>query len=177
MMSKENGKWKIAKYVAVIFLTIIIHREKCISATAVDNAPKYGRVTNLPIPRFTSIKSSKVLMRVGAGYDYPVFKSYSCINMPVQVLDEFKQWRKVLDYEKNIGWIHESLLSSNKTAKVTSSKASLRYFPSYQFPKIGMLKNGSIVKILKRKNAWCKIAINEIKGWVEEDHLWGINKK
>ncbi|WP_158521627.1 SH3 domain-containing protein [Candidatus Fokinia solitaria] len=174
-MNKKNNK--IIRYLVIIFLSIIACNRKYVLAVIADEVTKYGRVTNLPIPRFTSVKSSKVLMRVGAGYDYPVFKSYACINMPVQVLDEFKQWRKVSDYEKNIGWIHESLLSSNKTARVIDVGVSLRYFPSYQFPKIGTLKNGTIVKVLKRKNAWCKISINEIKGWVEEKHLWGFDRK
>ena len=39
--------------------------------------------------------------------------------MPVEVIDEFEVWRKVKDYQGDIGWIHLSQLSRKRTLLTT----------------------------------------------------------
>jgi SH3-like domain-containing protein len=72
---------------------------------------KTGSVTGLDIPRFVSLKSNEVNLRVGPSTNYPIELTYITKNLPVEVIDEFDAWRKIKDHQKTIGWLHKSFNS------------------------------------------------------------------
>ena len=55
---------------------------------------KTGSVTGLEIPRFVSLKSNDVNLRVGPSTNYPIALKYISENLPVEIIDEFDVWRK-----------------------------------------------------------------------------------
>ena len=73
-----------------------------------------GSVTGLDIPRFVSLKSNDANLRVGPSVNYPIKIKYVQKNLPVKIIDEFDVWRKIIDYENNIGWLHKSLLKGDR---------------------------------------------------------------
>ena len=73
-----------------------------------------GPVTNLDMPRFVSLKSNDVNLRVGPSVNYPIELKYTQNNLPVEIIDEFDVWRKVKDYTNNTGWLHKSLLKGDR---------------------------------------------------------------
>ena len=56
-------------------------------------------VTNLEMPRFVSLKSNDVNLRVGPSVNYPIELKYTQNNLPVEIIDEFDVWRKIKDSE------------------------------------------------------------------------------
>src|SRR3990167_9515481 len=72
------------------------------------------QASGLPLPRFVSLRAEEVNMRAGPGVRYPVDWVYKRKNMPVEVIAEFGTWRKVRDIQGTQGWIHQSMLSSNR---------------------------------------------------------------
>ena len=74
--------------------------------------------SGLPLPRFVSLKAQRVNMRVGPGRDYKVEWMYTKAGLPLEILQEYDNWRKVRDPEGNEGWILHSLLSGERTAIV-----------------------------------------------------------
>ena len=56
---------------------------------------KTGSVTGLEIPRFVSLKSNEVNLRVGPSKNYPIELIYITKNLPVEIIDEFDTWRKI----------------------------------------------------------------------------------
>ena len=86
----------------------------------VSNA-NIGEETGLEIPRYISLKSDDANIRVGPSKNYPIKIKYIKKNYPLKVLEEYEDWRKVEDFQKNIGWIHKSLISGNRTGIVLSN--------------------------------------------------------
>ena len=59
---------------------------------------------------FLSLKYNKVNVRYGPGLDYPIKFIFKKKNYPVQIIDEKENFRKILDYKNNGGWVHRSQL-------------------------------------------------------------------
>ena len=75
---------------------------------------KTGSVTGLEIPRFVSLKSNEVNLRVGPSKNYPIELIYITKNLPVEIIDEFDTWRKIKDHNRTIGWLHKSLIQGER---------------------------------------------------------------
>ena len=72
--------------------------------------------SGLPLPRFVSIKAKRVNMRVGPGQEYAVDWMYLTPGLPVEIVQEFENWRRVRDSDGAEGWIYQSLLTGKRTA-------------------------------------------------------------
>ena len=68
-----------------------------------------GKETGLEIPRYVSLKSDDANIRVGPNMNYPITIKYIKKNYPLKVLEEYEEWRKVEDFDKNIGWIVQKM--------------------------------------------------------------------
>ena len=64
-----------------------------------------GQVTGYKIPRFVTLKSDEVNVRIGSSTNYPIILKYITKNMPIEITDEYERWRKIRDREGNEGWI------------------------------------------------------------------------
>ena len=77
---------------------------------------------------YMSLKNKKVNVRYGPGLDYPIKFVFNKKNYPVEIIDQKENFRKILDFKKNSGWIHRSQLK-----KSSSFNSDLRkYMLSYQ---------------------------------------------
>ncbi|MDR1561388.1 MAG: hypothetical protein LBS23_03475, partial [Holosporaceae bacterium] len=76
-------------------------------------------------PQFISIKSSQVNLRVGPGKEYPVNWVLMKPNLPMILVSEFNQWRKIRFLDKTEGWVHQNMISRKNTAIVTQKYALL----------------------------------------------------
>ena len=63
------------------------------------NAKSIGQYTGLEIPRFVSTKTTDSNLRVGADITYPIIVRYVQKNIPLKIIDEHKNWRKIEDFE------------------------------------------------------------------------------
>ena len=71
--------------------------------------------SGLPLPRFVSLKSGRVNSRVGPGANYSVDWMYLKPGLPMEIIQEFDNWRRVRDADGSEGWINQSLLSGRRT--------------------------------------------------------------
>ena len=62
-----------------------------------------GQVTGYKIPRFVSLKSDEVNLRIGSSTNYPIIVKYVTKNIPVEITDEYERWRKIRDMQGNEG--------------------------------------------------------------------------
>ena len=135
---------------------------------------KFGDFSGKPLPRFISIKSSESNLRVGPNKDYPIILKYTYKNLPLMVIEEFDKWRKVIDWENNVGWIHLSLLSNKRFGIIKEKKD--KYADVYAKPNnhlIGKIGSGNIVKINKCIDIWCEIKVDKYGGWINKTNIWG----
>jgi len=84
-------------------------------ATSAQKLIKTGiSSSGLAIPRYASLKSDRVKLRVGPGKKYRTEYIYVVKNFPVKIIAEFDNWRKINDVDGSKGWIHASMLSGNR---------------------------------------------------------------
>jgi SH3-like domain-containing protein len=138
-----------------------------------------GRETGLPIPRFVSLKAGHARMRIGPGFEYAVEWLYQAPGLPLEIIEEYGNWRQVRDCDGISGWMHQSLLSSTRTAIVgpwLKDMAPVRAQANKNGVVTAKLEPRVRVKILSCSLSWCDIAIKKehIDGFVEKSALWGV---
>ena len=123
---------------------------------------------------FRTLRYDVVNLRQGPGKDYPIKIFYKKKFLPVLILDSSDNFMKIRDHENNTGWIHISQLSKKKAAIVIDDELIVFNKPSvYSTPTV-ILKKGRLSNIIKCTEDWCKIKIDEYKGWVKKTSLWGL---
>ena len=122
---------------------------------------------------FLTLKNSKVNLRQGPSFDYPIKLIYKKKYLPVIILNKVETWRQIKDHQNNSGWIHISQLSKKKSA-ININKNSIVYKnPTVYSKPIVKLKIGRLVLIKKCKKEWCRIETGNYKGWTLKKFLWG----
>src|SRR5512136_1372540 len=83
-----TGLYAILGIIALIF-----------TAPALAQEPQKGPVSNLPLPRYVSLKSDRVNVREGPSKEHPTVWIYQRAGLPVEITAEFETWRKIRDSE------------------------------------------------------------------------------
>ena len=131
-------------------------------------------VTGLPVPRYVSLRSDEVNLRTGPGVRYPVEWVLERRHMPVEILAEFENWRKIRDWQGTEGWVHESMVSGRRYAVVTGAVQSLRRQPDATSPAVARLEPGVVAEILECRGEWCRLDSEGFKGWLLRSEFWGV---
>jgi len=129
---------------------------------------------DLPLPRFASLRSNEVNLRTGPGTNYPVDWVLTRRAMPVEVLAEFDIWRKIRDWQGTVGWVHQSMLTGNRTALILASPRLLRGEPGGGARPVAKLEPGVIAKLLECNGDWCRLEANGYRGWLKRDEFFGV---
>ena len=122
--------------------------------------------------KFLSLKKSKVNVRYGPSFDFPVKYIYEKINLPIKQIDKKENFRRIIDHKKNSGWIHVSQLKKVNSAIALEDKIMFKKPTVFSEPIAKILK-GRLLVIQKCEDKWCKIQTEDFKGWVDKDNLWG----
>jgi SH3-like domain-containing protein len=135
--------------------------------------------SGLQVPRFVSLKQDRVFVRAGPGDQYPINWVYLREGFPVEVVDEFDNWRLVRDIDNVEGWIHSVMLSGRRFAIVVerhgdNGKAQLHRKPEASSPAIAELEAGAYGQLLDCTATWCRMQFMPYRGWVKRNHIWGI---
>ncbi len=177
---RNRQKDHFMKKFSIIMLTWIFLSGH-ISALAQTKGP----ATGFPLPRFVSLKSNRVNLRVGPGRKYSVQWLYVKPGLPVEIIMEFERWRRIRDSEGTEGWVFHSLLSGKRTAIITpwdaasppvqtDKFANIHASSSLEASVVAKLQPGVIVKIKNCKKDWCEVATGNVSGYVQKPLLWGV---
>lgn len=134
-----------------------------------------GPVTNLPLPRFVSLKASEGNVRRGPSLTHRIDWIFKRRNMPLQITAEHGHWRRVEDRDGAGGWIHYSLLSGVRTVIVEHDMLTLRTRPEPAAPATAALEAGVIARLGSCNTQWCRISSAGYRGWVKKSRLWGVS--
>lgn len=137
-------------------------------------APDVGCVTNLPLPRFVSLKGSEGNARRGPGLTHRIDWVFTRAGMPLKITAEFENWRRVEDQDGAGGWVHYSLLSGVRSALVSLDMAEFRDAPDDAAMVVAQAEQGVVGRVLECRDGWCRIATDGQKGWVRTSALWGV---
>ncbi len=135
--------------------------------------------SGLPLPRFVSLKSGRVNSRVGPGVNYSVDWMYLKAGLPMEIIQEFDNWRRVRDADGAEGWVNQSLLSGRRTAiaapwqKGKDATVSLLASPDATARVVAVVEPGAIGNIRSCDGSWCEMAFGSYRGWINQAQLWG----
>jgi len=144
-----------------------------IPAQAEDSEEK----SSLPVPRFASLRSGEVNMRVGPGSRYSINWVYKKENWPVEIIQEFDSWREVRDCDGVTGWVHKQMLQGKRMGIIKGKTASLRRSSHENASLIAKMEAGVMVKIQECDIDWCKVQAGGHKGWLPKTSVWGVYRK
>jgi len=137
-----------------------------------------GGESGFPLPRFVSLASSEVNVRVGPSFDHRVKWTYTMAGLPVEVVSEYGNWRRVRDADGEEGWVHHSLLSGRRTALVApwrrEDTVPLRAAARRDAPATAYLEPLVLANVDGCDGAWCSISGSGWRGHVPQDALWGV---
>ncbi len=131
------------------------------------------RLTGLPLPRYAAIRATEANLRVGPSTNYPVLWRYEERGLPVRIVKEHFDWRKVEDPKGETGWMSAHLLADWPRAIVTTANRLLRRSPETGARGVAVLEPGVVVTVLERREGWCRVSKEGHKGWLKSGEVWG----
>lgn len=137
-----------------------------------DPEPRLSQFSGKPVPRFESLRYSTVNGRIGPSLDHPIAWRYERAGLPMLILKESMDWRRVRDPEGAEVWVHARMLSSKSTGFI-SRDATVKRQVTSEADDVAVFQAGVIVDILARDHAWVKVRKDKVTGWVEQDVIWG----
>jgi len=143
-------------------------------------APACAQVSGsgLPLPRYVSLRAGEVNLRTGPGVQYPVEWVYRKSGLPLQVIAEYKTWRKVSDWEGAEGWVHQTMLSSKRSFIVTGGTRSVLAKSkrgSRLVVRVQAGVSGQLV-VCPLGTEMCRIEVEGFEGWLPRADFWGVLK-
>ncbi|RBI73564.1 aspartyl-trna synthetase [Roseovarius sp. TE539] len=139
------------------------------AASAQDRGP----ITNLPLPRFVSMKAVEGNVRRGPSRTHRIDWVFKRRHVPLQITAEYGHWRRVRDRDGAGGWMHYSLLSGARTALVEQDMLEMKSRPDPDAMTVARLELGVIARLEECRHAWCQVSTAGYEGWVQRDRLWG----
>ena len=121
---------------------------------------------------FLSLKKNKVNVRYGPSLESPIKFIYKKINLPIKQIDKKENWRRIIDFKNNSGWIHWSQLKSTNSIIPLNDKILFKKPSNFSEPLLKIQK-GRVLLIQKCLDKWCKVKTDKFKGWIKTDNIWG----
>lgn len=146
----------------------------CVFTTSALAEQSRGPVTNLPMPRFVSLKAAEGNVRRGPSLSHRIDWVFTRRNMPLEITGEYGHWRRVRDREGVGGWMHYSLLSGARTVIVAEDMTPLLMKPEGAAPATAHAEAGVIARLGDCTQDWCRISADGHRGWTPKSALWGV---
>lgn len=171
MSIKAAVRVKNFRRLGVVFGVIMLGAMTSAAQTMPDGRPT---PTGLEVPRWISLKSNKVRARQGPGLDYPILWEYRSANLPVQVIAETREWRKICDPDGSVAWIHRTVASGRRSVFNRSDQPiPIRTGRSANASIRAMLSPQSIVSLDECEDGWCRVRARKVRGWISERGVFG----
>jgi SH3-like domain-containing protein len=137
--------------------------------------------SGLPLPRFVTLKSKRVNLRIGPGMDYAASWMYLKAGLPVEIVQEYDNWRQIRDADGTEGWVNQSLLSGQRAAiaapwmkgKGKNVYVNMRRDAQPSATIVAKLEPGVTINIGECNGDWCFAKTEGAEGWVAQSEIWG----
>jgi len=127
------------------------------------------------VPRYVSLKRGLVYGRKGPGKDYPALFVYHVQGLPVQVVAETQDWRRICDPDGGAVWVHRSMVDGRRTVMALGDQPiPLRRDAKIAAPTAGLLNARALATLGRCQGGWCKVSAGGVTGWVGAAQVWGV---
>ena len=137
------------------------------------------RVTpsGLEVPRYVSLKYAEVNARNGPDEAHQLLWVYHAKGLPVQVVAETREWRRICDPEGGLAWVHRRTTDGRRSAmRVQPTPLALLTAPK-EGAKVSGLSEGPLGRqsLDKCEKGWCRLRADGSSGWAREGEIWGAD--
>lgn len=162
-------------FLALIFAGLLSFGAIASGAGAMEaDVTKTGPVTNLPIPRYVSMKAAEANVRRGPSLTHRIDWVFKRRDMPLLITAEHGHWRRVEDRDGQGGWMHYSLLSGVRTVIIEENMLNIHARPDDGAPIEAALQRDVIARLGKCNPDWCQLRSGGFRGWAPKVYLWGV---
>jgi len=122
---------------------------------------------------YLSITTDNANVRTGPGINYPVtmelFEGY-----PLKVEKQQGDWYKVVDFENDSGWVHDSIVKKSDTVIVNAKKSvNMRSGPTTKDSIVADVERGVVLTRISKEGKWTKVRHGSgTTGWIYNSLLW-----
>jgi SH3-like domain-containing protein len=101
---------------------------------------------------------------------------YSRRDLPVEVIAEFQEWRKIRDWQGTEGWVHQSMIWARRMVVITQGRKKLKAEPDDKAVILAELDTNVVARLMScpRDKSFCKVEVQNIQGWLRRDEFWGV---
>ena len=152
---------------------------EALPAANMDNIYRVGAdrtPSGFVVPRFVSLKFSKVNGRTGPSREHPIAWQYQRRGLPLLIVAETEMWRKVRDISGDEAWVRKPALSGSRTA-LTLESTTLHSRPNFEAREVARTDPQALLRIQNCRDGWCEVkSENGHKGWARQETLWGAER-
>jgi SH3-like domain-containing protein len=126
------------------------------------------------LPRFASLRSDDVNLRIGPGENYPIEWVLKRRGMPVEVVEQFENWRRIQDWLGDKGWVLDRMITDKRDVIIAGATRQLYRQPDPGSPIVARAEPGVVAQLIELQGSWCHIAAGGYKGWIARSEVWGV---
>ena len=143
-------------------------------AGAAVPAPERQTPSGFPVPRYVTLKFDRVNARAGPGDDHRLLWVYRVRGLPVQVVAETAEWRRVCDPDGRLAWVHRRTTDGRRSViNLAARPQPLLRQPRPEAPAAALLNVRAMASLSRCQKGWCRVKAPGAAGWVREGALWG----
>ncbi|MGD9615602.1 MAG: SH3 domain-containing protein [Alphaproteobacteria bacterium] len=152
---------------AIIGAVMLLFAGSTVAAEDEANGPK--------IPRFASLDADRINLRTGPGSRYPIDWVLMRRNMPVEIIAQFENWRRVREWDGTTGWVQQNLLTGKRHVVIAPGETRpIHREPDPASPLVARAEPGVIGRLTECRASWCRIEAASVAGWLRRADLWGV---
>lgn len=126
------------------------------------------------LPRFASLRSDEVNLRVGPGENYPIEWVLKRKDMPIEIVEQFQNWRQIIDWQGDKGWVLDRMITGRRAVIVTGGMRTLYRRPDPGSAVVARAEPGVVARLVDLKGSWCRIEAGGYTGWLRRSEVWGV---
>ena len=149
-----------------------------LAVAALANGPSQAAERQTPsgfaVPRYVTLKFAKVNARKGPGDDHKLLFVYRTKGLPLQVIAETAEWRRVCDPEGQVAWVHKRVTDGRRAViNVGKIPAPILHNPKPDARTVAYLNVRAMAELDRCQKGWCRVDAGGVKGWAPEGSIWG----
>ncbi len=129
--------------------------------------------SGLPVPRFVSLKFNETRGRAGPSFSHPVAWLYQRQGLPMEVVAETPDWRRVRDPQGEEVWMHRRTLTGRRSVW-TQDATQLLARPDSDAALIANVEAGAVLWLERCRAGWCRLEADDHRGWAPAEAFWGV---
>ena len=168
-----RGQWRRCAIAAIVTTALAADVAAPASARLFAKPSDAPKDTGLS---WATLRRAPVNARVGPGEDYKAVWTFQAHGVPMQIVEESGDWRRVCDPEGGLAWVRARALDAKRTVMRTAvTDLPMRRAPSMEAKVTAILAARATAQLLTCKSGWCRISVDHAAGWVRSSDVWGAS--